>query len=110
MVATQSIQAGETDFSAVLTSLLGQDFDVLYLPVYYTEAGLFIKQAREMGITQPIIGGDGFHSPTLTELAQPQNASDVYFTSHFSTDSDSRILNAHNGVQIPLNAYDLQVI
>ena len=41
-----------------------------------------------MGITQPIIGGDGFHSPTLTELAQPQNASDVYFTSHFSTDSD----------------------
>ncbi len=88
VVATQSIQAGETDFSAVLTSLLGQDFDVLYLPVYYTEAGLFIKQAREMGITQPIIGGDGFHSPTLTELAQPQNASDVYFTSHFSTDSD----------------------
>ncbi|MBG9984569.1 ABC transporter substrate-binding protein [Aerococcaceae bacterium DSM 111022] len=88
VVATQSIQAGETDFSAVLTSLLAQDFDVLYVPVYYTEAGLFIKQAREMGITQPIIGGDGFHSPTLTELAEAQNASDVYFTSHFSTDSD----------------------
>ena len=88
VVATQSIQAGETDFSAVLTSLLAQDFDVLYVPVYYTEAGLFIKQAREMGITQPIIGGDGFHSPTLVELAEAQNASDVYFTSHFSTDSD----------------------
>ncbi|MBG9988706.1 ABC transporter substrate-binding protein [Aerococcaceae bacterium DSM 111176] len=88
VVATQSIQAGETDFSAVLTSLLAQDFDVLYVPVYYTEAGLFIKQAREMGITQPIIGGDGFHSPTLVELAEAQNASDVYFTSHFSTDSE----------------------
>lgn len=88
IVAQQSIQSGESDFSAVLTTLLAQEFDVLYVPVYYTEAGLFIKQAREMGITQPIVGGDGFHSPTLVELAQAQNATDVYFTSHFSTESD----------------------
>ncbi|MBG9982613.1 ABC transporter substrate-binding protein [Aerococcaceae bacterium DSM 111020] len=88
VVAKQSVQSGETDFSAVLTSLLAQDFDVLYLPIYYTEAGLFIKQAREMGITQPIVGGDGFHSPTLVELAEIQNANDIYFTSHFSTESE----------------------
>ncbi len=88
IVDKQSLQSGETDFSAILTSLLAQDFDVLYLPIYYTEAGLFIKQAREMGITQPIVGGDGFHSPTLVELAEPQNANDIYFTSHFSTESD----------------------
>lgn len=88
IVVTESIQAGETDFTAVLTTLLVQDFDVLYLPTYYTEAGLFIKQARELGLTQPILGGDGFHSPTLTELAGAANASDVYFTSHFYEGSE----------------------
>lgn len=88
VVARESVQSGETDFSAVLTTLLAQDFDVLYLPLYYTEAGLFIKQARELGLTQPILGGDGFHSPTLTELAGPQNATEIYFTSHFSTETE----------------------
>lgn len=89
VVATESMQAGEADFSAVLTTLLTVEFDVLYLPVYYTEAGLFIKQARELGLTQPIVGGDGFHSPTLVELAGAANATDVYFTSHFATQSDN---------------------
>lgn len=88
VVYTDSIQSGDTDFTATISSLLSQDFDVLYLPLYYNEAGLFIKQARELGLTQPIIGGDGFHSPTLIDLASPQYATDVYFTSHFSTTSD----------------------
>lgn len=94
VVNQQSIQAGETDFSAVLTTLLSQEFDVLYLPVYYTEAGLFIKQARELGLTQPILGGDGFHSQTLTELAGAENATDVYFTSHFYEGTDNEKLQA----------------
>lgn len=88
IVYTDTIQTGDTDFSAVLTSLLVQDFDVLYLPVYYTEAGLFIQQARQLGLTQPIVGGDGYHSPVLVELAGESNASDVYFTSHFSMITD----------------------
>lgn len=89
-----SFQTGDTDFSAVLTTLVGQDFDVLYVPVYYTEAGLFIKQAREMGITQPIVGGDGYHSDILVELAGAENANDVYYTSHFSTKSDDEKVKA----------------
>lgn len=93
IVSEQSIQAGESDFSAVLTTLLAQEFDVLYLPIYYTEAGLFIKQAREFGLTQPILGGDGFHSPTLVELAGAENANDLYYTSHFSPLADSDKVN-----------------
>lgn len=88
IIGTQSYQSGDTDFSAILTSLLGQDFDVLYVPGYYTETGLLIKQAREMGIMQPIIGGDGFHSNTLVELAGASNATDIYFTTHFSEESE----------------------
>lgn len=88
VVTTESIQAGDTDFSAVITTLLSQEFDVLYMPIYYNEAGLFIKQAREMGLTQPIVGSDGYHSTTLIDLAGPANATDVYFTTHFSTASE----------------------
>lgn len=83
-----AFQSGDTDFSALLTSMMGQDFDVIYIPAYYNEAGLLIKQARELGITQPIMGPDGFSSPVLTELAGSA-ATDVYFTDHFSQASES---------------------
>lgn len=88
IVKTQSYTSGDTDFSAILTTLLGQDFDILYIPGYYTETGLIIKQAREMGMMQPIIGGDGYHSKTLIDLAGAENATDIYFTTHFYEGND----------------------
>lgn len=94
VVATESFQAGDTDFTASLTSLLSQDFDVLYIPGYYTEIGLLIKQARELGITQPIVGADGLGNSTLVELAGANNVNDVYYTSHYSPLSDDENLQA----------------
>lgn len=89
IIETQSYQSGDTDFTALLTSLVGKDFDLIYIPGYYTETGLIIKQAREMGITQAIMGGDGYHSDTLVELAGASNANDIYFTTHFSEQADN---------------------
>lgn len=94
VVTTESFQSGDTDFTASLTSLLSQEFDVLYVPGYYTEVGLLIKQARELGITQPIVGGDGFGNQTLVELAGASNVNDVYYTSHFSPLSEDEDLQA----------------
>ncbi|MHA3225644.1 ABC transporter substrate-binding protein [Globicatella sulfidifaciens] len=88
VVANASYQSGDADFSATLTTLLTQDFDVLYIPGYYTEVGLIIKQAREFGLTQPIVGGDGLASDTLVELAGQANVNDVYYTAHFSPNSE----------------------
>lgn len=92
IVQTQSYQSGDTDFSALLTSILAQDFDLLYIPGYYTETGLIIKQARELGISQPIMGGDGYHSEILVELAGTANATDVYFTTHFATQNENPVV------------------
>lgn len=94
VVATESFQSGDTDFSATLTTLLVQEFDVLYIPGYYTEAGLIIKQARELGITAPILGADGFASDTLVELAGAENVNDVYYTAHFSPKSEEEDVQA----------------
>lgn len=94
IVAHESFQTGDTDFSATLTTLLTQEFDVLYIPGYYTEVGLIIKQARELGITTPILGGDGLASDTLVELAGAENANDIYYTTHFSPSSQEEDVQA----------------
>ena len=92
IVAKETYQSKDTDFQAVLTSLKSKTFDVLYIPGYYEEVGLIIKQARELGITQPIVGGDGLSSEKLVELAgNKANLTNVFYTAHFSaksTDAD----------------------
>lgn len=84
IVINENFTADETDFSAVLTNIAGQDFDVLFVPGYYEQAGPIIKQAREMGITQPILGPDGFGNSQLYELAGTANLDNVYYTTQFS--------------------------
>ena len=92
IVAEESYSAGDTDFNAILTRLKGQQFDVIYIPGYYNEAGLIITQARALGITAPIMGADGFDSPTLLDLAGADALNDVYFSNHYSNlDKDPKV-------------------
>jgi branched-chain amino acid transport system substrate-binding protein len=85
IVAQEAYVAGDTDFNAILTKIKGQDFDVIFIPGYYNEAGLIIKQARAQGIDVPVLGADGFDSPTLLELAGADALNDVYFSNHYSS-------------------------
>jgi branched-chain amino acid transport system substrate-binding protein len=85
VVATEAFVAGDKDFNAILTKIKGQDFGVIFLPGYYEEAGLIIRQAREQGIDTPILGADGFGAPELTELAGADALNNVFFSSHFSS-------------------------
>lgn len=85
VVAQENYTSGDTDFNAALSKIKELDFDVLYVPGYYNESGLIIKQAREAGITQTILGPDGMDSPKLAELAGEENLNDVYFTTAYTT-------------------------
>ena len=85
IVAEEGYVAKDKDFNAVLTSIKDKDFDVLFVPGYYQEAGLIIKQARELGIDVPILGADGFDSPELVELAGANAANDIFFSNHYSS-------------------------
>lgn len=85
IVAQESYVAKDTDFNAILTSIKGKDFDVIFIPGYYEEAGLIIKQARGQGIDVPILGADGFDSPELVNLAGADALNDVYFSNHYSS-------------------------
>ena len=77
--------SGDQDFNSILTNIKGKSFDVVYIPGYYQEVGLIIKQARALGIDATILGGDGFDSPTLLELAGAKALNNVYFTAHYSS-------------------------
>jgi branched-chain amino acid transport system substrate-binding protein len=85
IVAQEAYVKGDTDFNAILTSIKGKDFDVIFIPGYYEEAGLIIKQARAQGIDVPILGADGFDSPVLAQLAGAEALNEVYFSNHYSS-------------------------
>ena len=81
--------SGDTDFSALVTELSKTDFDCVYLPAYYTEAGLFIRQSREQGIYKTFLGGDAMDSPYLADvIGKPEYLHDIIYTDHFSQDDE----------------------
>ena len=93
IVGEESYVAGDTDFNAILTKVRGLSFDVVYLPGYYQEAGLIIKAARSLGINAPVLGADGFDSPTLLDLGGAAALNNVYFTNHYSSlDEDPKVI------------------
>ncbi|QGU95667.1 ABC transporter substrate-binding protein [Clostridium bovifaecis] len=89
ILSEEAYQSKETNFKAVLTNIKGLNPDVIYLPGYYEEVGLIVKQARELGINVPILGGDGYESPKLAELAGKTALNEVYFTNHYSSKDNS---------------------
>lgn len=88
IVDQQSYTGGDQDFMGILTALSASDFDVIYLPGFFTEGGIIVRQARELGIMQPILSGHGLASDTLIDIAGPHNATDLYITSMFHTGSE----------------------
>lgn len=86
IVDSQYFSEGDKDFNAVLTSFKSKKIDAIYVPGYYTEVGLIVKQARQNGINVPIVGSDGMADPKLAQIAGDKNASKVYYTTPFSDD------------------------
>ena len=82
----QSYSGGDKDFSAQLTAIKSANPDVVFLPAYYTEAPLIIRQARQLGITAPFIGGDGWDSTELISVGGSA-VEGCYFSNHFSNQS-----------------------
>lgn len=88
IVARQNYTSQDKDFSAPLTDLKSQNVDVIFVPGYYQEAALIIKQARELGIEAAIVGGDGWDGSVLQELAGDYLDDDCYFVNHYHKSAD----------------------
>lgn len=91
IVSEQSYSAGDSDFKGQLTRIRASHPEAVFVPGYYTDVALIARQARELGITVPLLGGDGWDSPKLSEIGQ-KAIDGSYFVNHFSADSDSRLV------------------
>ena len=88
-----SYTQGDKDFRSLLRRVKRANPDVIFVPGYYTEVGVMLQQARQMGITLPILGGDGWDSPKLQELAGSDGIEGNYISSHFSPDDTTPIVS-----------------
>lgn len=92
IVAEEAYVAKDTDFRSTLTRIKSAKPDFIFIPGYYEEVGLIVKQAREMGIDVPLMGADGWDSPKLVELAGAEALNNTFITNHYSSeDPDEKI-------------------
>ena len=68
ILAVVNYQTGDQDFSAQLTVIRSHNPDVIFAPGNYTESALVMKQARELGISTPVIGGDTWETPEFIDV------------------------------------------
>lgn len=90
IVAKESYSEGDQDFRAQLTKIRAQNPEAVYVPGYYTEAGLIAKQMRQLGMNQPILGPDGFDSPKLFEIGGDA-VYGSYFTNHYHPEAGDEV-------------------
>jgi branched-chain amino acid transport system substrate-binding protein len=81
----QSYSAGDTDFSAQITSIKASGAQALYVPGYYAEVGAIARTAQRLGLKVPLMGGDGWDAPGLFEIAGDA-LEGSYFSNHFAPD------------------------
>lgn len=86
LVGSQNYAQGDTDFRAQLTALKGDKPDVIFVPGYYTDVGLIARQARQLGLTSTLLGGDGWESEKLFELGGSA-IEGSYYSNHYSIDN-----------------------
>ncbi|MCJ7497246.1 MAG: ABC transporter substrate-binding protein [candidate division Zixibacteria bacterium] len=83
VITEESYSEGDIEFRAQLTALKAKNPEVIFIPGYYTEVGLITRQARDLGINVPLIGGDGWDSPRLIEIGG-KALENTYYSNHYA--------------------------
>ena len=91
VVGFEGHATGNTDFRIQLTKVLAAKPDILYISDYYSDVAIMAKQARELGFTGPMLGGDGWDSPKLLEIAGPA-VEGCFFTNHYAKEDTAPIV------------------
>lgn len=93
IIGTQSYANGDSDFRSQLTAIKATNPSMLFVPGYYTDIGQIAIQARDLGITVPLLGGDGWESPKLIEIGGKALEGCVYSNHYFYADPAPQVRN-----------------
>jgi branched-chain amino acid transport system substrate-binding protein len=88
IVSIEGYSKGDTDFRAPLLAVKNVKPQALYVPGFYSEVGVIARQAQEVGLKLPLLGGDGWESPRLYELAG-NSLEGSYYSNHYAVDNPS---------------------
>lgn len=92
IVGKEAFLQKDQDFKATLTKIKAMNADIVFIPAYYEEVGKIVKQARELGINQPLLGTDGWDNPKVVEIAGAAALNNTFFSNHYSSqDSDPNV-------------------
>ncbi len=89
----QKYSEGDKDFKAQLTAIKAAGIEGIFVPGYYTEAALVCKQAKDLGLSVPIFGGDGWEAPQLLEIGGAA-VEGAYYSTHFSPENQTPAVSA----------------
>ena len=95
VVVEQKFSEGDKDFRAQLTAIRAAGVDGVFVPAYYTEAALICKQARDLGLTVPLLGTDGWESSELIAIGGPA-VEGCFIGTHYSPENQSPTVVAFN--------------
>ncbi|MCF6095512.1 ABC transporter substrate-binding protein [Thermovorax subterraneus] len=109
IVAKEAFKSGDTDFRPQLSKIKAANPDVIFMPYFFKEVALSAKQARDLGIKSVLMGGDGWPSDTLLEMAADA-VEGSYFVNHLDFDDPAvqefkQKYNAKYGKMPELNGY-----
>ncbi|HEY8463290.1 MAG TPA: ABC transporter substrate-binding protein [Bacillota bacterium] len=85
IVAVANYNTGDQDFSAQLTNVKSKNPDVIFAPGNFTESALLISQARKLGITCPIIGGDTWETQEFLDIGK-EAVEGIVFSTFFASE------------------------
>ncbi|HEX5110233.1 MAG TPA: ABC transporter substrate-binding protein [Vicinamibacterales bacterium] len=85
-----SYTTGDSDFRAILTKVRSERPDAIFATGYYSEAGIIVRQARELGMKMPILGGDGWVGDALANGREALN--NTFISNHYSADTPDPIV------------------
>jgi branched-chain amino acid transport system substrate-binding protein len=83
ITTSQAYTGGDVNLSAQLQSLKDTGPEAIFIPGYYNDAGNIAVQARKLGITVPLLGGDGWDSDKLAEIGGAAMEGN-YYSNHYS--------------------------
>ena len=90
VLAPISYSSGDADFRAVLTQIRSLKPDVIFATGYYPEAAIIVRQARELGMTMPILGGDGWVGDALQNGREALK--NTFISNHYSGDNPDPVV------------------
>ena len=88
IIADQKYSSHDKDFKAQLTAIKAENPDAIFVPGYYTEVGLIVRQARQLGIGVPLFGGDGWEAADLLQIGG-DSLTNTFYSTHFSPLKDT---------------------